>query len=381
MGDNLLRQAVSRIEDAIKKDDIFARVGGDKFAILISSIRDTQKDTKGYINNYILRIKDRFSEPIRISGDDNLLSFSIGVMLFNDNTQSAFDILKKSETAMYAAKNSARGTITYYEDGMDSYEKEKFSIANDIHKALLNDEFYMVYQPQIDIKTNKVISAESLIRWNHLTKGSISPALFIPIAEESGSIIEVENWTYERIFSEIKALYDDNGKFMLERVAVNVSTVHFMQPNFIETFTMLVSKHNIDPKNIELEITESGIMRNIDEAIEKIKRLKDLGFTFAIDDFGTGYSSLAYLKKLPVDVIKIDKEFIDNLHSHPEDAAIASSVIFIGNKFGLKVLSEGVESKDTLDDLDIMGCDLYQGYYGYKPMSIEKLASIVKEQA
>ncbi len=381
MGDNLLKQVAGRIEDAIKKDDTFARVGGDKFAILISSVSKDEDETREYVGNYIRTIKERFVEPLKIAGDDNLLSFSIGIMIFNNDQYSAFDILKRSETAMYAAKESARGTVVYYENGMDEHEKEKFSIANDIRKALSNNEFHMVYQPQIDIKQNKIVSVESLIRWEHPSKGNISPSIFIPIAEESGIIIDIENWTYERVFSEMHRMKDENNNFLLERVAVNVSTVHFMQPNFVEEFTMIVSKHNIDPKKIELEITESGVMRNIDEAIEKIKALKEFGFTFAIDDFGTGYSSLAYLKKLPVDMIKVDKTFVDNIHTHPEDAAITSSVIYIGGKFGLKVLSEGVEEKEVLDDLSDMGCDLYQGYYGYKPLTIDKLISILQEQA
>ena len=373
--------AADKIDDAIKKDDTFARVGGDKFAILISSIDKNEDETKEYVNNYIRAVKNRFLEPLKIAGDDNLLSFSIGIMMFNNDEQSAFDILKKSETAMYATKDSARGTATYYEHGMDDFEKEKFSIANDIHKALLNDEFHMVYQPQIDIKSGKIVSVESLIRWNHPTKGEISPTIFIPIAEESGTIIDVENWTYNRVFSEMHALKDDEGNFILERVAVNVSTVHFMQSNFIEKFTMIALKYNIDPTRIELEITEGGVMRNIDEAVKKIKELKEFGFTFAIDDFGTGYSSLAYLKKLPVDMIKIDKSFIDNIHTHKEDAAIINSVIYIGDKFGFKVLSEGVEEKEVLDDLKDMGCDLYQGYYGYKPMIMNKLTSVLQEQS
>ena len=377
LGDHLLKQVVQRINDCIDSHDIFARITGNKFAILIPVLDKDRTLTQEMIANYIKKIQDQFTLPFLLSGDEQHLSFSTGALMFNDNTMSAYDLLKRSETAMYEAKKETRGTSKFYESSMSQATQETLMLENDIHKAIRNDELIVYYQPQMDIENNKIIGAEALIRWEHPEKGFISPGLFIPIAEESGIIIKLEEWIIDKALSEIKELSKRLGHFPLDHIALNISTVHFLQPHFVEKLMLQLYKHGVKPEWIELEITESGIMRNIDDAAKKIKELKGFGFTFAIDDFGTGYSSLSYLKQLPVNMVKIDQSFILNMHQSKGDATIVEAVAAIAEKFDFKVLAEGVEDKETLDLLKSFNCDIYQGYYGHKPIPMAEFETLL----
>jgi diguanylate cyclase (GGDEF)-like protein len=377
VGDNLLKQVAHRIEDVVGSKEIFARVSGNKFVILIPSLHIEKTLSEEMTAKYITIINKHFRQPLNVAGEEYHLSFTIGIVLFNNSDASAFDLLKRAETAMYEAKRNAKGTSQFYESSMTAYTKEKLMLENDLHKAMSNNELSIYYQPQLDIENNKIIGAEALVRWKHPTKGFIPPAKFIPIAEESGIIIKLEEWIFDKTLSEIKALSEREDGFSLDHIAINVSTIHFLQPHFVEQLMLLVHQYKVKPEWIELEITESGVMRNIDDAIEKIKELKKFGFTFSIDDFGTGYSSLAYLKKLPVDMIKIDQSFIFNMNQNKGDAMIVESVVAIGQKFNFKILAEGVENEATLNYLKIIKCDLYQGNFGYKPMPFDAFLKVL----
>ena len=377
-GDNLLKQVTGRIERILGENELFARISGDKFVLLLPSLHADREDTEQMIKKYIGVIRDTFIKPLRIAGEEYHLSLSTGIVLFNQVSDSAFDLLKKAETAMYEAKKSARGTLCFYKSIMGAFAKKQLILENDMHNALVNDEFSIVYQPQIDIATDTILGVEALVRWEHPEKGYISPEEFISVAEESGTIIRLEEWIFNRIFEELQTYSDAIALSSLDRVAVNVSTVHFMQPNFVEKFMLLVSKYKIDPTLLEIEITEGSVIENLEYAKQKIHELKAFGLRFAIDDFGTGHSSLAYLKELPVDVIKIDKSFVENIQHDEGDAMIVKSVVIIGHTFDLEVLAEGIEDAETLAYLKEIGCDIYQGYYGYKPMEITKLFAIAK---
>jgi len=377
VGDHLLQQVVKRVDDNIDSHEIFARVTGNKFVILLPSLAIDQELSEEMTSKYIRKINDVFVAPFNLSGDEYHVNFTIGIVLFNDIDASAYDLLKRAETAMYEAKKNARGTSQFYQSSMSQETHEMLMLENDIHKAIRNDEFSVYYQPQLDIQKNKIIGAEALIRWKHPEKGFISPALFIPIAEESGSIIKLEEWIIDKALNEIKDLSQRWDNFMLDHIAINISTVHFLQPHFVEKLMLQINKYGVKPEWIELEITESGIMRNIAEAARKIKELKNFGFTFAIDDFGTGYSSLSYLKELPVDIVKLDQSFIMNMHKSKGDAAIVEAVIAIAEKFNFKVLAEGVEDKETLETLKKLNCDTYQGYYAHKPMPIQDFEKLL----
>ncbi|TET88430.1 MAG: EAL domain-containing protein, partial [Sulfurovum sp.] len=355
IGDGVLKQTAHKIEESIGRHETLARISGDKFVILIPTIDTNKLEAQESVLAYISTIDQNFAQPLKAAGKDYHLSFSIGVVLFGDTDATAFDLLKRAETAMYEAKKTTRGSTKFYQESMSMHAQEQLMIENDIHKAIKNDEFVMYYQPQLNVETNKIIGAEALIRWKHPQKGFISPEKFIPIAEESGIIIKLEEWIFDRILSDIKGLSERMGGFNLHHIAINVSTIHFLQPHFVEKFMLLMNKHQVKPEWFELEITESGIMRNINDAIQKIKELKNFGFTFSIDDFGTGYSSLSYLKELPVDVIKIDQSFVRNMNEN--DAMIIEAVVAIGQKFDLEILAEGVESDKTLNRLKKIKCN------------------------
>lgn len=377
VGDHLLKQVVHRIEGIVGSREIFARISGNKFVILIPSLHMDEQQSRIMTEKYIETINRHFSQPLNIADEEYHLTFTIGAVLFNNDDLSAYDILKRAETAMYEAKKSARGTVKFYQSSMSIYAKEQLMLENEIHKAIKNDELSICYQPQFDIKTGKMIGAEALVRWQHPEKGMISPSKFIPIAEESGIIIKLEESIFEKIFQEINLLVKEQGNFPLQHIAVNVSTIHFLQPYFVERLMLLMQQYHINPEWIELELTESGIMENIKEAIHKINELKAFGFTFSIDDFGTGYSSLAYLKELPVDMIKIDQSFVMNMHKDIGDAMIVESVVAIGKKFHMKVLAEGVEDAEVLDYLKQIDCDYYQGNYGSPPLALDAFKTVL----
>jgi len=376
IGDLLLKQVAEKLNETIGENEIFARVSGDKFVILLPSLSTEQETSEMLTMNYIQSIQEYFRKPLIISGESYHVTFSIGAILFNEK-KSAFDLLKSAETAMYEAKKNTRGSSQFYDSSMSALTKEILTIENDIHKAIENNEFFIHYQPQLDVKENKVIGAEALVRWNHPEKGAISPGKFIPIAEESGIIIRLEEYIFHAIFKDIKVLFESPKGQQLKHIAINVSTAHFLQPSFVDNLMILIQKYKLQPAWIELEITESGLIRNIDDAIKKIKDLKNFGFTFSIDDFGTGYSSLSYLKELPVDTIKIDQSFILHMNENKGDAMIVESVIAIGKKFNLKIVAEGVETIEALDYLKSIQCDTYQGYFGYKPMNIQHFTDII----
>ncbi len=377
VGDSLLKQVVRRIKNTVGPKETFARIGGNKFAILIPSLHIDKTQSKEMTEKYILMINNHFVQPLNLAGEEYHLSFSIGVTLFNDNDTASSDLFKRSELAMYEAKKTARGTSLFYNLAMDTSIKKDLLLENDLYKAILKDELHIYYQPQLDTQTNKIIGAEALVRWKHPSQGFISPSRFIPIAEESGIVIKLEEWIFDRVLQEIKKLSEEAGAFPLQHVAINISTIHFSQPLFVEKFMLLLQKHKVKPEWIELEITESAVIQNINDTVQKIKALKTFGITFSIDDFGTGYSSLSYLKELPVDMIKIDQYFIMNMHKNQGDAIIAETMITIGHKFNFKVLAEGVENEETLVNLAELKCDFYQGNYAHKPMPFEPFLQLI----
>jgi len=376
VGDNVLKQVVQRI-DKIIGSETFARISGNQFVILLPYLHKNERLSQEQSEEFIQLIKIQFIQPLSLAGEEYHLSFSIGTVLFNNNTASAYDLLKRAETAMYQAKTASKGSNLFYKSGMSADIEEKLSIENDIHKAIKNNEFMIYYQPQQDCKKSILTGAEALVRWDHPTKGFISPGKFIPIAQESGIIIKLEEWIFDKVLSEIKIMSLKHDTFPLKHVAINVSTSHFLQPHFVEKLMLLVTKHKVKPNWIELEITESDVMKNVNDAIQKMKELKTFGFTLSIDDFGTGYSSLAYLKQLPVDTIKIDQSFVFNMKTNEGDAMIVESVVAIANKFKYQVLAEGVEDKETLEQLIQMDCDYFQGYYAHRPMPLQEFIALI----
>ena len=376
-GDAALKQVAKRILKAIHTDDVFARLGGDEFSILVPKLfnnYDLSYQESLDFANKILRI---FTKPLDISGEDYHISASIGINLFNNTSDTPYDILKRSEIAMYEAKQSGRNNIMFYKEDMDNSITEFININNDLRKALQNNELAMYYQPQLDIQSGKIIAAEALIRWEHPTKGMISPEKFISIAEESGYIVELSHWIMERVFKDIKVLSQSSHGFILKHIAININSLHFLRPEFSKEIKMLIVKYDIPPQWVEIEITEGVVMNNIDEAVRKMNELKKFGLKFSMDDFGTGYSSLSYLTQLPFDSLKIDQAFIMKMDNDTNDATLVYSIIDIAKNFNLSVVAEGVEKIEILQLLQKSTCNIYQGFYAHKPMPFSDFSKLI----
>ena len=376
-GDIILKKIAKKLEELVGTKGTVARIGADTFAILFPVLDEERSVSREKVLAFITELRMAFEKVLVVGEADYHISFTIGVAMFDTNVETPLDILRHAESTMIDAKNAARGTVRFYEAERDGVALMDMAIANDIYKAIRNNEFTMYYQPQQDIHTGILTGAESLVRWNHPRRGAISPALFIPIAEESGAIIRLEEWIFEQVFKDMRVMASALVEFPLNYIAVNVSSSHFLQPNFVEKFVQLVHKHRINPQWVNIEITESGIMSSIDEAINRIRELKRLGFGFSIDDFGTGYSSLTYLKKLPVDIIKIDRSFVKDADRDEEDRLIVESVIEISRRFGFKVLAEGIDRQETLDYFRSTSCKTFQGYLFYKPISMEEFIQLI----
>jgi len=376
-GDRILQKIATQLEQITANRGTVSRIGADTFAILLPVLTEEREKSQEEVIEFVNTLRKAFEKVVMVGDADYHINFTVGVALFDTNTDTPLDILKYAESTMFSAKNTTRGSIRFYEKERDKSILNDMQIANDIYRAIRNNELTVYYQPQQDIHTGILTGAEALVRWNHPQKGSISPAHFIPIAEESGAIIRLEEWIFEQVFKDMHTMASSLIEFPLNYIAVNVSSVHFLQPNFIEKFVTIVHRYRINPLWVNIEITESGLMGNIEDAIRRIHELKRLGFGFSIDDFGTGYSSLTYLKKLPVDIIKIDRSFVKDADRSEEDRLIVESVIEISRKFGFKVLAEGIDRQETLDYFRGTGCKTFQGYLFYKPISMDEFIQLI----
>ena len=341
--------------------------------MLKSSRLEAQREAEQRAGNVLKAL----SSPLKISGQDHHTSASIGIHVFPYKADNAYDVLKRAETAMYVVKESGRNKVRVYEESMGESVAEFITIDNDLRHAIENNELVMHYQPQIDVQTGNIIAAEALIRWNHPTKGLISPIKFIPIAEESGYIIELSHWIMDRVIQDIKILSALPGGFTLNHIAININSLHFLSPDFSKEIKMIIEKHNVLAKYIEIEITEGVIMDNIDEAVKKMKTLKEYGLKFSMDDFGTGYSSLSYLSQIPFDTLKIDQAFIMKMNNSGSDANLVYSILNLAKNFDLEVVAEGVETTEVLELLKDSTCDIYQGYLAHRAIPLKDFSKLI----
>jgi len=376
-GDIVLKKIALQLQKLTENRGTVARIGADTFAILLPVLTEGRQGSQEEVVQFVGTLRKAFEKVLMVGNADYHIGFTVGAALFDTNSDTPLDILKYAESTMFSAKNSTRGSVRFYEKERDKSILNDMQIANDLYRAIRNNELVMYYQPQQDIHTGILTGAEALVRWNHPQKGPISPAHFIPIAEESGAIIRLEEWIFEQVFKDMRVMANTLIEFPLNYIAVNVSSVHFLQPGFVEKFVAIVHRHHINPLWVNIEITESGLMGNIEDAIKRIHEFKRLGFGFSIDDFGTGYSSLTYLKKLPVDIIKIDRSFVKDADRNEEDRLIVESVIEISRKFGFKVLAEGIDRQETLDYFRGTACKTFQGYLFYQPISMDEFIQLI----
>jgi len=377
VGDQLLIQTAKRLQTLLRETDTAVRIGGDEFIILVSAQDGIHLDLLEQSSIIAEKIIDAINTPYLIGEHELFISTSIGITLYSGIDETVEILLKRADTAMYQAKDAGRNTFRFYQQSMQEAADSRLLIEKNLRVAISKNEICLHYQPQLS-DDNKLIGAEALIRWQHPELGMISPIEFIPIAEETGLIIPIGKWIVETVCKQINSW--DNQELHIPHIAINISAKQFHQADFVSMLVHTVFEHNIKPGRVMLEITEGVFLGNLEEAVDKMKALKQSGFTFAIDDFGTGYSSLTYLKRLPFDQLKIDQSFVRGLINNTTDAAIVKAIIVMAKSMNLNLIAEGVETEEHLSYLSDFGCHEYQGYYFSKPLAVEQLSEYIKDR-
>ena len=367
-GDLLLQQMAQRLTQCTRLGDTVARLGGDEFVVMIEELSGARDEAAAQAENIGEKIRATISQPCPLAGVDYLITPSIGITLYTDHLQSTDELLKQADLAMYQAKSAGRNTLRFFDPAMQSIVTARVGLEADIRHGILKDQFQLYYQPQIN-RDGVTVGAEVLLRWPHPERGMISPAEFIPLAEDTGLILPLGNWVLETACTQL-AQWARAQRTAPLTLSVNVSARQFRQPDFVSYVLDLITYTGVNPKRLKLELTESLLVDNIEETTAKMIALKQVGVGFSLDDFGTGYSSLSYLKRLPLDQLKIDQSFVCDLMTDPNDAAIALAVITLGHSLGLTVIAEGVETQAQQDFLHKQGCDAYQGYLLGRPVPL-----------
>lgn len=384
-GDKFLQAVSDRLEKNIRRIDTLARVegdnlettiarlGGDEFTILLREIKETQDASR-----VAQRIVDLFSEPFHIENRMIFISTSIGIALYPNDGKDVDTLLKNADTAMYHAKEKGRNHYQFFSEHMNIEALERFSLENSLRSTTDKEDFQLYYQPQYDSSTDKIIGVEALIRWMHPERGMLLPDAFIPIAEESGLIITIGNWVLKTACEQNKAW--QLAGFPPIYVTVNISGMQFKQKNFAESIAQTLLDTDLEPQYLELELTESILMEPTDITFNTLSELKATGIRLAIDDFGRGYSSLGYLKRLPIDTLKIDRSFVQDILSSSDDRAIIKAIISLARTLNLKVIAEGVETHEQLSYLREQGSDGIQGFLLSEPMTPNSITQLLKKE-
>lgn len=371
IGDLLLKRVADRLVNCLRDADTVARMGGDEFAVIISNVKDEESAVS--IAN---RILGNLNEPFSINGHEVFVSISIGIGIYPADGSDVDTLVKNADTAMFRAKNRGRNNYQFFNEAFSADDFERMLLEYGLRKALEREEFLLYYQPQVEIKTGRVIGAESLIRWKHPEHGVVSPAKFIPLAEETGLIVPMSKWILREACRQNKLWQIDGMPPMV--VSVNISSRQLTQECLADDVSEALRESGLDPCYLELELTESGLMENPELTIATLDKIKKMGVKIAVDDFGTGYSSLSYLKRFPIDTVKIDQSFVQEITTNSDDAAIAGAVVAMSHSLKLKVIAEGVETTGQLDLLRNMGCDNIQGYLISKPVAADEFQGLIK---
>ena len=371
VGDELLNRVARLMEECTRNMDTVARLSGDEFAIILE---DVDHDDSPAI--FSQRILDIFTDPVLVGGHQTYSSCSIGIALFPRDAEDADTLLKNADIAMYEAKRLGRNRYHFFAEAMNGLALKRLELENGIRRALLNDEFFLCFQPQINLETGRITCLEALVRWQDPVKGLVSPAEFIPLAEETALILAIDEWVLRTACRQCRT-WRENGNPEV-KVAVNISGMQFKQPKFIDLIDRILAETGLPSDCLELELTEGHLMDNIESTIMTLTDLKVRGITLAIDDFGTGYSSLSYLKNFPIDRVKIDQSFVRRLPEDGSDKAIVEAILALARSLDLKVIAEGVETQIQLDYLKTRNCLEMQGYFFSRPCRVEELAPLLK---
>jgi diguanylate cyclase (GGDEF)-like protein/PAS domain S-box-containing protein len=377
VGDRLLIEAAQRVQSSVRQGDTVARLGGDEFVVMLEGLEAdglVATRVEGVAEKILAALGDPYRLEIRTGSDkhstiDYHCTASIGVTLFGTYGENIEELLKQADLAMYQAKDSGRNTIRFFDLEMQATVTARVALEDDLREAIQKGQFRLHYQAQV-MGEGRVTGAEVLVRWQHPQRGMVSPAEFIPLAEETGLILPLGRWVLETACAQLAA-WAVRPEMAHLTIAVNVSAHQFRQRDFVDQVLTVLANTGADPQRLKLELTESLLISNVEEVIEKMFALKAKGVGFSLDDFGTGYSSLAYLKRLPLDQLKIDQSFVRDVLSDPNDAAIAKTIIALAESLGLGVIAEGVETATQRDFLASSGCHAYQGYFYSRPLAID----------
>lgn len=376
-GDLMLIEVASRLKSCTRDCDTVSRIGGDEFVVLLLDLGNGEMFAANQAEVIAEKIVAALNHPYLLDSYKHHSSASIGACLFHGADTSAEDLLKRADTAMYQAKSAGRNSVRFFESAMQAAIEARAIMEAELRHAIDKKELQLYYQMQVD-NDQHIKGAEVLLRWFNPERGFVSPAQFIPLAEESGLILSIGHWVLEGALQQLKE-WANNAHTSRLQLAVNVSAVQFSQLSFVEQIAQLLQQFAIDPTLLKLELTESMVLLNVEDAIRKMQALKQLGVQFSMDDFGTGYSSLSYLKRLPLNQIKIDQSFIRDIATDPSDAILIKTIIDMSNNFGLDVIAEGVETAEQLVILRNSGCRSFQGYYFGKPVPLKEFEQLVKQ--
>ena len=371
IGDLLLVEVANRLKSLLNSKDIVARYGGDEFVLTLTNIHHPREAAK-----FAEEIIHEIEKPVKVNNQEIFISTSIGISIYPHDGDTAEELVNRADKAMYYAKQSGRNRFSFYFDELNTDANRLILLDSEIRKAIENRNFTLYFQPKVDVKYNKIIGFEALVRWNSEKLGYVSPAEFIPYAEETGLIIPISEIIIEKACEELGNLRD--AGYSKLPISINISSIHFQQADFLDSIQKILVRNNTSAHNFEIEVTERTVMNNDVDTISKLVRLKQLGFKISIDDFGTGYSSLSYLVRFPVDYLKIDKSFIQHIVNLADKQAIVDAIIQMAHRLNMQVIAEGVESSQQLNQLATMGCDFIQGYYYSKPVPLEELIEFLQ---
>lgn len=372
MGDELLKQVATRLTECVRSIDTVARLGGDEFVVMLEELGAVEAEAAAQAELVGKKILGAINKHFDLEGQAHHSSPSIGVTLYFGHQQSVDQLLQRADLAMYQSKAAGRNTLRFFDPVMQAAASARAALEIDLRKALQNHEFALHYQPVVD-ESSSITGVEALLRWTHPVRGMVSPAEFIPVAEQAGLIVPLGQWVLQAACAQLVAW---NGSAATRRLtmAVNVSARQFRHPDFTAQLLELLRVSGANPYRLKLELTESMLLSDFDDVIVKMGELRSIGVNFALDDFGTGYSSLSYLKRLPLDQLKIDQSFVRDVLSDPNDAAIARTILSLAQSLDLSVVAEGVETAGQRDFLLKMGCRAFQGYFFGRPVAVEQLA-------
>lgn len=371
IGDHLLVEVSKRLKGLLKSKDILARYGGDEFVITLTNIHHPREAAK-----FAELVIQEIEKPIIVQNQEVFVSTSIGISIYPEDGMTTEQLLNRADKAMGFSKDNGRNCFSFYFDELKTDTNRLLVLDAELRKAIENREFTLAYQPKICVQTEAIVGVEALVRWNNEKLGFVSPTEFIEYAEESGLIIPLSEIVFDLACEGYAKL--SHAGYPSVPIAINVSSLHFQQQNFLESIQSILEKNNTSAHAFEIEVTERTVMNSAAETVSKLVKLKKLGFKLSIDDFGTGYSSLSYLVRFPLDVLKIDRSFIQHISSLADKQAIVDAIIQMAHRLQMKVVAEGVESGQQVEMLRKMGCDYIQGYYYSRPLPLEELIEFIQ---